>query len=76
MKIHVKAKANEFKFVTVKESDDCIKKCKEYKVKCDILRLELGLFNNTYHLRIEGTEKDVEAFLEFLRMEGFKIKNF
>ena len=75
MKIHVTAKASEFKFATWREADECIEKHKKYGIKCESRRV-LGLLNNTYELCIEGTEKDINAFLSFLRMKGFKVKNF
>lgn len=75
MKIHVKAKASEFKFATWREADNCIEKHKEYEVKCDVRR-DLGLLNNTYELCLEGTEENLNNFLSFLRMKGFKIKQF
>lgn len=75
MIIHVKAKASEFKFATWMEADDCIKKHKKYKVKCDSRRV-LGLLNNTYELCLEGAEDNLNTFLGFLRMKGFKIKQF
>lgn len=75
MKIHVKAKASDFKFATWTEADDCIEKHKKYGVKCEMQR-NWGFLSNTYDLCMEGTEENLNDFLSFLRMKGFKIKKF
>lgn len=75
MKIHVKAKASEFKFATWREADNCIEKYKEYEVKCNIHSV-WEFLSYTYELCIEGNEENLNDFLSFLRMKGFKIKKF
>lgn len=76
MKLNVKAKANEFKFATWRHAEECIEKHKKYGVKCKTLRFSVGLLNNTYELCIEGSEENINSFLSFLNMKGFKIKKF
>lgn len=75
MIIHVKAKANEFKFATWRHAEECIEKHKEYGIKCNT-EFNMGFFNNTYHLCITGTEENISNFLSYLKMKGFKIKKF
>ena len=75
MKAPVTAKANEFKFPTWRHAEECIEKDKKYGVKCTS-QFNMGLLNNTYELCIEGTEKNINNFLNFLEMKGFKIKRF
>lgn len=75
MKVHIKAKANEFKFATWSQAEECIEKHNEYGVKCKT-QFNMWLLNNTYELCIEGTEENINDFLSFLKMKGFKIKKF
>ncbi len=74
MKIHVKAKASEFKFATRMQVKDCFKQDEEYEVKCKILHISPRLLSNTYELRVDGNAGNISDFLDFLRLRGFKIK--
>ena len=73
MKVHVIAKAGDFKF-TICEADACIDKAKKYEVKCDIIDRNIMALSTKYKLMLEGEEKNIEDFLNYLRMMGFKIK--
>ena len=74
MRIHVIAKAGDFKF-TVNAADDCINKAEKYDVICNVIDKNImALFSTNYKIMLEGSEKNIEDFLKYLKMMGFKIK--
>ena len=74
MKIHVIAKAGDLRF-TAREAEDCIDKAKKYEVRCDILDKDImALFSTKFKLMLDGTKENIEDFLNYLKMMGFRIK--
>lgn len=74
MKVHVIAKAGDIKF-TARSADDCIEKAEKYDVICNVMDKNImALFSTKYKLMLEGLEKNIEDFLKYLKMMGFKIK--
>lgn len=73
MKIHIIAKVGDFNF-TKFEADECIEKAGNYDVKCNIMDETMAIFSTKYKLMLEGDKKDIEDFLNYLKMMGFKIK--
>ena len=45
-----------------------------YNINCTIESSDKGIFIDKYYLRLEGTEENIEAFVDYLKHEGFKIK--
>lgn len=75
MKINVKAKISDRKLFPI-EAEECISKHKKYEVKCKIDEENLGLFITTYDLLLEGEHENIKSFIGYLRMKGFKVKEF
>ena len=73
MKIHVIAKAGDLKFTT-RHAEDCIDESKKYDIECKIIDEKMALFSTVFKLRLEGSEENIEDFLNYLKMMGFKIK--
>lgn len=73
MKNHVIAKAGDFKF-TGWQAKKCINNAKKYDVICEVVDKDMALFSTNYKLMLDGTEKNIEEFLNYLKMMGFKIK--
>lgn len=44
-----------------------------FNVNCKIVSAYIGIFKDTYHLILEGTEENIQMFLDYLKREGFKI---
>ena len=45
-----------------------------YDVKCTVESDNRGLLIDRYFLKIEGTQENIQAFIDYLKHEGFKIK--
>lgn len=63
-----------FEFSTKWPSRSYINKYYRFNVNCTVLSSEIGLFNNKYLLKLEGTEENIQMFLDYLKHEGFKIR--
>lgn len=57
-------------------SDDYISDYKKFNIKCKILDKDFSILNDKYELCLEGSKEDIESFMSYLRMKGFKFKYF
>jgi len=72
MKRYVSVSA--FEFSTKWPSDYYIHNDYRLDVKCTIESCDKGLLFNKYFLKLEGTEENIQVFIDYLKHEGFKIK--
>lgn len=70
------------KYVLVKVNDYVLKwpswhyidKAIEFNISCQIEEKNLGIFIDKYYLKLSGKEEDIETFISYLKLKGFKIK--
>lgn len=74
MKLYVKAVAKDSKLKW--PSYNYISKYEKFKIKCKILDEDLGFSKDKYKLCLKGTEENIKSFLSYLRMKGFKVKEY
>ena len=46
----------------------------EYNVHCYIEKRDIGVFHSKYLLEVEGTEENIQMYIEHLKYIGFKIR--
>lgn len=46
---------------------------KEYNITCRIVTCDLGIFRDKYLLELDGSQDNIEGFLDFLKQQRFKI---
>ncbi len=51
-----------------------INKYHEFSIRCTIVKKDIGILKDKYLLKLEGTEDDIQMFIDYLKYEGFKIK--
>lgn len=70
------------KYVLVKVNDYVLKwpswhyidKAFEFNISCQIEEKTLGIFIDKYYLKLSGKEEDIETFISYLKLKGFKTK--
>lgn len=63
-----------WEFSTKCPSYNYVSKADNFGVKSTIMSKNLGLIFDRYALQLEGSEENVQMFLDYLKCEGFKIK--
>ena len=51
-----------------------VSSCIEYAVEANILSRDIGVLWDTYVLKLRGTDKNIQSYLEHLQDIGFKIR--
>ena len=74
MIMYVSVKYNWWK--TVGPSFSHIDKSRKYRVKCEKLYHDNGLYLERYKLKLIGKSQNIESFLSYLNYVGFKIKKY
>ena len=63
-----------FEFSTQWPSLAYITKDYMFNIKCTIVSSDMRILQDKYLLKLEGSEEDIQKFLDYLKYEGFKIK--
>ncbi len=63
-----------FEFSTKLPSRSYINKHYSFNINCTIVDKNIGFLNDKYLLKLEGTEENIQMFLDFLKHKGFKIR--
>lgn len=63
-----------FEFSTKWPSRNYINKYSRFNINCTIVSRDIGLIKDKYLLKLEGTDENIQMFLDYLEHEGFKIK--
>lgn len=63
-----------FEFSTTRPSYTYILGTNNFDVKCTIMNDNRGLLWDKYTLKLEGSDENIQMFLDYLKCEGFKIK--
>ena len=63
-----------FEFSTKWPSRSYINKHYRFNVNCTVVSKDIGLLKDKYLLELEGTEENIQMFLDYLKHEGFKIQ--
>ena len=74
MKIYVLVKFSCWN--NIGSADSYLKEAMVYNVQCTQLEHAGGIYIDKYKLKIEGEKQNIDLFLSFLRLHGFKIKNY
>lgn len=74
MEVYVKAVGKDRKLKW--PASHYISESKKFEVKCKILHRDLGIFSDTYKLRLKGDPERVAAFISYLKMQGFNIQHY
>lgn len=72
MKRLISVSAHEF--TTKWPSSYYIKKHYSFNVNCNVVSRDIGILKDKYLLKLEGTEENIQMFLDYLKHEGFKMK--
>lgn len=51
-----------------------VDRAQKYNIKCTMLRYRLGFFRDRFLLKLEGSEENIQMFLNYLKNEGFTIE--
>ena len=54
----------------------CINEDFTFDVYCTIISSNTGILKDKYCLKLEGTETNIQMFVDYLKHKGFKIKQF
>lgn len=63
-----------FEFSTKWPSGSYINEDYRFNVNCTVISKNIGIIKDKYLLKLEGTEENIQMFLDYLKHEGFKIK--
>ena len=63
-----------FEFSTACPSYNYISGTNNFGVKCTVMSENRGLLWDKYTLKLEGSDENIQMFLDYLKCEGFKIK--
>ena len=63
-----------FEFSTKWPSLNYINRHYMFNINCIVVSSDRGNLFDKYLLKLEGTEEDIQMFLDYLKHEGFKIK--
>ena len=74
MQIYVKAIAKDSKLTW--PSGNYILNYEKFNIKCIICDENLGFFKDKYKLNLKGTRENINSFISYLRMNGFKIEKY
>lgn len=74
MQTTIRAKAGDLKFIAYSGVEEAISKYEKYHIKCDILSSELKILSKDYILLLDGDRHNIDNYISFLRLKGFKIK--
>lgn len=72
MKLYVKAVGKDSKLKW--PSYDYVSNYTEFNIECDICDEDLGISKDKYKLCLKGKKENIESFISYLRMKGFKVK--
>ena len=62
-----------FEFSTKWPSRTYIDEYYRFHLKCTIISSKIGFFKDKYLLNLEGTEENIQMFIDYLKFEGFKF---
>lgn len=63
-----------FEFSTTYPSCNYVSGTNKFGVKCTIMSKNRGLLWDKYTLKLDGSNENIQMFLDYLKCEGFKIK--
>lgn len=63
-----------FEFSTKWPSGNYIYNYDRFNIKCTVESKNIGLLRDKYILKLEGTEENIQMFLDYLKYEGFRIR--
>lgn len=66
-------KVSVFEFSITWASSYYINKYKEFNVDCEVISRNIGILFDSYVLRLTGRPENIQLFIDYLKVEKFKI---
>ena len=63
-----------FEFLIERSSLSIIQNYREFNLECKRISEYRGYFKDKYILKLNGEEKNIQMYIDYLKLEGFKVK--